>query len=66
MRTRTTAPTDRAARERRGATPARTSRARRAGGPQDRALYRCACGHSSTQAVTTSVACPACGSLQDW
>ncbi len=68
MRTRVTVPTDRRAgiARTRGASSARTLRARGAGGPQDRALYRCACGHASVQAVSTTVACPACGSAQDW
>ena len=67
MPTRPAAPVSRHASARiRAATPARTTGARRAGGPQDRALYRCACGHASVQAVSTTVACPACGSAQDW
>jgi len=66
MPARTFAPTDRPTRDRRGTASARTVRARRATAVQDRALYRCACGHASTQAVSTTVACPACGSLQDW
>ena len=68
MRTRVATPTDRraTAARTRGAASARTVRARRAGGPQDHALYRCACGHASVQAVSTTVECPACGSAQDW
>ncbi|MEA2126382.1 MAG: hypothetical protein QOI80_3164 [Solirubrobacteraceae bacterium] len=54
--------------------PARTSEApatetdsaRRAGGPQDQALYECSCGTSFTAAVSTSVGCPHCGSGQAW
>ena len=40
--------------------------ARRGGGPQDRALYSCACGYSFMAAVTTSVGCPHCGAEQAW
>ena len=40
--------------------------ARRAGGPQDRALYTCACGYAFTAAVSTSVGCPHCGTSQAW
>lgn len=43
-----------------------TDSARRAGGPQDRALYECACGTSFTAPVSTSVGCPRCGSGQAW
>lgn len=43
-----------------------TDSARRAGGPQDRALYACGCGKAFTAAVSTSVDCPACGSDQAW
>ena len=43
-----------------------TSDARRGGGPQDRALYACACGFVFTEAVTTSVGCPHCGTEQAW
>lgn len=46
--------------------PAATERARRAGGPEDSALYRCDCGHAFTAPVSTSVGCPACGDAQDW
>ena len=41
-------------------------RARRAGGPQDRALYNCSCGYVFTAAVSTSVGCPHCGTSQAW
>ncbi|HVL94329.1 MAG TPA: hypothetical protein VM266_00570 [Solirubrobacteraceae bacterium] len=40
--------------------------ARRAGGPQDRALYTCGCGFAFTAAVSTSVGCPHCGAGQAW
>ena len=40
--------------------------ARRGGGPQDNALYACACGYAFTAPVTTSVACPHCGTDQAW
>jgi hypothetical protein len=39
---------------------------RAAGGPQDRALYRCSCGHSFAGSVSTHVACPRCGTDQAW
>lgn len=42
------------------------ARARRAGGPQDKALYGCACGVSFQAPVTASVRCPHCGSEQAW
>jgi hypothetical protein len=41
-------------------------RARRAGGPQDRALYDCACGSTFHAPVTASVRCPRCGDAQAW
>jgi hypothetical protein len=40
--------------------------ARRGGGPEDRALYSCACGFVFTAPVTTSVDCPHCGTEQAW
>jgi hypothetical protein len=40
--------------------------ARRAGGPEDRALYTCTCGFAFKAAVTTSVGCPHCGTEQAW
>ena len=43
-----------------------TESAKRAGGPQDRALYECDCGSRFTAAVSTSVDCPRCGSDQAW
>ena len=41
-------------------------RVREAGGPQDIALYRCSCGKSFPGFVSTSVACPNCGTAQAW
>ncbi|MFM8762885.1 MAG: hypothetical protein ACKOFC_06450 [Solirubrobacterales bacterium] len=41
-------------------------RIRRAGGPNDHALYTCACGAAFDSAVGTSVCCPHCGCCQDW
>ena len=43
-----------------------TDSARRAGGPQDHALYQCSCGTAFTAEVSTSVGCPHCGSDQAW
>ena len=43
-----------------------TDSARRAGGPQDRALYTCSCGHAFKASVSTSVGCPRCGTAQAW
>ena len=40
--------------------------ARRAGGPEDRALYSCLCGFAFKADVTTSVGCPHCGTEQAW
>ncbi len=40
--------------------------ARRAGGPEDRALYSCMCGYAFQAAVSTSVDCPHCGTEQAW
>lgn len=45
---------------------AETRDARRGGGPQDRALYSCACGYAFKATVTTSVDCPHCGVEQAW
>lgn len=42
------------------------ARARRSGGPQDHALYRCGCGYAFKAEVSTSVGCPQCGTNQDW
>lgn len=60
---------DRAARRRERVRPvvsAAQARARRSGGPQDQALYRCACGYAFKAEVSTSVGCPHCGSAQAW
>jgi hypothetical protein len=47
--------------------PSDAERARRAGGgPQDRALYSCACGFAFTATVSTTVGCPHCGTAQAW
>ena len=43
-----------------------SSSARRAGCPQDNALYTCSCGCAFTAAVSTSVGCPHCGTDQAW
>ncbi len=43
-----------------------TESARRAGGPQDHALYECACGACFKAPVSTSVGCPHCGCDQAW
>jgi len=42
------------------------ARARRSGGPEDRALYSCHCGHTFKAEVSTSVGCPHCGTGQTW
>jgi hypothetical protein len=42
------------------------ARAKRSGGPEDRALYRCGCGYAFTASVTTTVGCPHCGQTQAW
>ncbi|HET6505686.1 MAG TPA: hypothetical protein VFG42_02745 [Baekduia sp.] len=34
--------------------------------PEDSALYTCGCGFAFQAAVSTSVACPRCGSGQAW
>lgn len=34
--------------------------------PEDSALYTCGCGFAFQAPVTTSVACPHCGSGQAW
>jgi len=65
-------PTPRRATARCAATPppptvsGRTARAREAGGPQDRALYTCHCGHLFQAQVTASTPCPRCGADQAW
>jgi hypothetical protein len=42
------------------------ARAKRSGGPEDRALYRCQCGYAFKASVTTTVGCPHCGETQAW
>jgi hypothetical protein len=42
------------------------ARARRSGGPVDRALYTCGCGNAFTASVSTTVGCPSCGETQAW
>jgi hypothetical protein len=46
--------------------PPEVRAARRAGGPEDRALYACMCGYAFKAEVTTSVGCPHCGTEQAW
>jgi hypothetical protein len=46
--------------------PSAEFRARAAGGPLDNAHYGCDCGYQFSAAVSTSVNCPHCGSLQAW
>lgn len=41
-------------------------RVREAGGPVDRASYACECGYLFSASVSTTVACPHCGSDQAW
>jgi hypothetical protein len=41
-------------------------RHRRAGGPEDRALYSCSCGYQFDAPVSASVQCPHCGQGQAW
>jgi len=41
-------------------------RVRAAGGPLDVASYSCCCGMVFSASVSTSVACPHCGTEQDW
>jgi rubrerythrin len=41
-------------------------RVRESGGPEDRAFYTCSCGYAFEADVTTSVACPHCGTTQAW
>jgi hypothetical protein len=41
-------------------------RMRDAGGPDDRACYSCGCGFFFEAAVSTSVQCPHCDTLQAW
>ena len=49
-----------------GEPPDPEARVREAGGPEDRASYRCGCGYIFRAAVSTSVACPHCGTGQAW
>ena len=42
------------------------ARAKRSGGPEDRALYSCGCGYAFKAEVSTSVGCPQCGTNQAW
>jgi len=42
------------------------ARAKRSGGPEDRALYHCGCGHAFKASVSTTVGCPSCGQTQAW
>ena len=42
------------------------ARAKRSGGPEDRALYSCGCGYAFKAEVSTSVGCPHCGTSQAW
>ncbi len=41
-------------------------RLRDSGGPDDSATYHCTCGYVFEAPVSTSVACPHCGSGQAW
>jgi hypothetical protein len=34
--------------------------------PEDQALYSCSCGYVFQASVSTSVACPQCGTCQAW
>ena len=52
--------------QRRRVTSLAGDRARRSGGPQDRALYSCSCGYAFKAKVTTTVGCPQCGQTQAW
>jgi hypothetical protein len=42
------------------------ARERAAGGPEDRAAYRCSCGCVFEAPVSTTVGCPHCGGTQAW
>ena len=42
------------------------ARERAAGGPQDRALYRCGCGYVFQATVEAGVHCPNCSAEQSW
>ncbi len=48
-----------------GSDPA-VERVRSAGGPIDNACYSCACGLVFAAPVSTTVACPRCGTDQAW
>jgi hypothetical protein len=41
-------------------------RVREAGGPEDTETHACGCGYVFEAPVSTSVACPHCGSGQAW
>jgi hypothetical protein len=41
-------------------------RVRESGGPTDLACYACQCGYVFAAAVSTTVACPNCGTPQAW
>jgi hypothetical protein len=41
-------------------------RVRAAGGPLDEASYTCQCGYLFAAPVSTTVACPHCGTSQAW
>ena len=53
-------------RSRRHAVLQKLARAKRSGGPEDRALYSCHCGYAFKAEVSTSVGCPHCGTSQAW
>ena len=42
------------------------ARVRQAGGPLDQAVYTCGCGYLFSAPVSTTVACPHCGTGQAW
>ena len=42
------------------------TRLRASGGPDDQASYQCSCGFVFDANVSTSVACPHCGTSQAW
>jgi len=46
--------------------PPPQARERAAGGPEDRAAYRCSCGFVFEAPVSTTVGCPHCGDTQAW
>jgi rubrerythrin len=45
---------------------AEVARMHEGGPPQDQAVYTCECGYVFEAMVSTSVACPHCGSAQAW